>query len=157
MQVKVGDSRLRNRHQVLLLGFLAEITRHQGLDNFVLDIFGETLANDGGRNFAFAEAGNARQLLVAVHDALGFSLTTSAGISMVNSRLQGFDGSEEAASAVLVSLVFDSIVKGIAFSSECGRVRPRNATGDGCAKRDPCPQCRVPSARAATSAFANCY
>jgi hypothetical protein len=31
---------------------------------------------------------------------------------------------------VFFSFVLDSIVKGIAFSSECGCVRPGNATGD---------------------------
>src|ERR1035437_7712130 len=73
MQVKVSDAWLRNRQQVLLLGFLAEITRHQGLNDFVLDLFGKTLANNGSRDLALAETGDSRQLLVAIHNGLGFS------------------------------------------------------------------------------------
>ena len=73
MKVQVRNSRLRNRRQILPLRFLAEIARDQAFNDFVLDVFGETLAHDGSRNLPFAEPGNARQLLIAVHHALGLS------------------------------------------------------------------------------------
>ena len=78
VQVKVGDARLGNRQQVLLLGFLAEIARHQRLHKIALDFVGETLADHGGRHLALAEAGDARQFRVAAHDL----------VALVRSRLR---------------------------------------------------------------------
>ena len=69
--MEISDAWLRNRQQLLLLSFLAEITRDQSLDDFVFNLFGETLANDRRRNFALAKTRDARQFLIAVHDALG--------------------------------------------------------------------------------------
>ena len=72
VDVKVGNPGLRNRSQVLFLGFFAEVAGNQRVDDLALNIVSETLANHRGRNLAFAEARHARQLLIAVHDAFGF-------------------------------------------------------------------------------------
>ena len=86
VDVQVGNPGLRHRRQMLLLGFFAEIAGNQGVDNLALDVLSKALANDGGRNLAFAEAGNARQLLIAVHHAVGLRSYYVSGNLDVSSR-----------------------------------------------------------------------
>ncbi len=64
LQMQIGDLRLGNRDQALLVGLFAEVARHQGLDHVALQVFGKTLFDDGGGDMSATEAGNTRQLLI---------------------------------------------------------------------------------------------
>jgi hypothetical protein len=66
--VKIGYSRLGNRREILLLGFVPEITGNQRINYVALDFFGKALADNGSWDFALAEARNSRQFLIAVNE-----------------------------------------------------------------------------------------
>src|SRR6516162_2249407 len=59
------------------------------------------------------------------------TLTISAGISTVSSRLQGLGCSEDGTSVAVGSVVFRSVVKGNAFRNKSRRLRPAKIAGDG--------------------------
>ena len=66
MEMQVGDTRLRDRNQPLLLRFFAEIARSQSLDHIVLQTIAKTLANNRSRHMPGAKSRQARTLLVAL-------------------------------------------------------------------------------------------
>ena len=74
LQVEIGDLRLRHRDQTLLVGFFAEVARDQGFDHITLQVFGKTLADDGGGHMSAAEAGDARQLLIFLDQGIGLAI-----------------------------------------------------------------------------------
>ena len=107
LQVKIGDLRLRNRDQSLLVGFFAEIARDQRLDHIALQVFGKTLADDGCGHMSAAEAGDARQLLIFLDQGCSLAIYffdrnfncdlppgAAGGLSGAHICLSGFDRSD---------------------------------------------------------------
>src|SRR5277367_5464147 len=72
--MQIGDSRLRYRMQAQPLRFLAEKPRNKRFDHIGFDFFRETLTDDGRRNVAAAEAGNAGHLLIFLDQRFGLSI-----------------------------------------------------------------------------------
>src|SRR6266576_2112568 len=73
MDVQVGDLRLRNRYQALLLGLFAEIARNQSFDHVALEVFFEALFDDRTRDMAGAEAWQSRHLLIFLDNDIHFA------------------------------------------------------------------------------------
>ena len=79
VQMEIYDLWLRDRCQVLFCGFLAQEARQEGLQQFLVDVLGETLFHDGGRHFAFAEARDLRVSRVLGEDGLALFLNRLRG------------------------------------------------------------------------------
>ncbi len=77
MYVQVGNSRLRNRNQPLLLSFPAEVFRNQSLDHIILKPIAKALPNDGGRHMPCPKPRQPRTLLIALN--LHLSLARNLG------------------------------------------------------------------------------
>src|SRR5208282_1086134 len=73
VDVKIGDARLRNWNQALLLSFPAKVLGDEGFDHVVLETIAETLADDRGGNVPGAKARQPRTLLIALNLQLGFT------------------------------------------------------------------------------------
>ena len=74
VQVQVGHPRLRYGMQTQSLSLLPEETRNQRFNHVGFDLFGKTLADDGRRNMAAPEAGNACQLLIFLDQRIGLAI-----------------------------------------------------------------------------------
>ena len=107
LQLQIGDLRLRDRDQALLVGFFAEIAGDQGLDHITLQVFGKTLADDGCGHMSAAEAGDARQLLIFLDQGCSLAIYffdrnlncnlppgAAGGLSGAHICLSGFDRSD---------------------------------------------------------------
>ena len=84
LQMEIGDLGLRYRDQALLVGFFAEIARDQRVQNFGLDLFGETLADNRRRYMPTPEPRKAREFLIFLDECFSFRLTSCTGISTSN-------------------------------------------------------------------------
>ena len=73
MEVQIRDARLGNRHQLLTIGFFVEEAGDEFIDDLAFDLLGEAVADDGGRNFAPAEAGQAGHLGEILDDFFGLA------------------------------------------------------------------------------------
>ena len=111
LQVQIGDLRLRHRDQSLLVGLFAEVAGDEGLDHIALQVFGKTLADDGGGHMSAAEAGDARQLLIFLDQGIGLAVYfldgnfnrdlppgAAAGLSGAHICLSGFGRSNRSIS-----------------------------------------------------------
>ena len=66
-RLQIGYARLRNRDQAESLGFLTKMTRHQRINDVVLNVARKALANDGRRHVAATETGDASQFLIFLY------------------------------------------------------------------------------------------
>ena len=73
VNVQIGNPRLRDGSQALLLGFAAEVFRNKSFGHIVLQTLAEALLNDGGRYVPGAKARQPRTLLIAHNLEFGFA------------------------------------------------------------------------------------
>ena len=69
VQMKVGNTRLRNGVEAQSFGFLAEESRDEGFDYVGFDFLRKALADDRGGNVAATEARDARHLLIFLNQS----------------------------------------------------------------------------------------
>src|SRR5215831_16549250 len=73
MDMEISDARLGDGTQSKALSFLAEVLGHECVDDIVLNVLLEALADDRGGNMALAEARNAGEFLVLLNESIGLA------------------------------------------------------------------------------------